>query len=131
MSVLHKIEAVFLALLIVVATVGLTVENHYCCNTLVDVTYFSTSQHCKAAMPADTTTNYSKTACCRADFRTFKVEEFVSELAHKNFKYLPSFCFRNPFSDQFVETKRGSKICTHTSLLLVKNLHVLHEVFII
>ena len=61
---LRKISHIFLSLLILVTTMGLTIDKHYCGTRLVSVSIFSETESC-----CDMTSN-----CCHDDTDTYKLD---------------------------------------------------------
>ncbi|MFK2819559.1 hypothetical protein U0L90_05480 [Flavobacteriaceae sp. LMIT009] len=61
----HKVFSIFMAMLVMFSTVSLTVEKHYCGDTLVDVAVFEEAKKCgmeSSNMPVEEIT---KKSCCK------------------------------------------------------------------
>ena len=61
----HKVFSIFMAMLVMFSTVSLTVEKHYCGDTLVDVAIFEEAKKCgmeSSNMPVEEIT---KKPCCK------------------------------------------------------------------
>jgi hypothetical protein len=63
---LHKISAFVLAILLVISTISLTVEKHFCGSTLIDVALFSsTKKCCDGALSQSSKPTLKKESCCK------------------------------------------------------------------
>ncbi len=73
MQALKKIAHLFLALLLVVATMGVTMHKHHCLGRVKDVSYFEKSQHCAEMMGMEQ--EDLPMTCCKDTKEEFKVED--------------------------------------------------------
>ncbi len=61
----HKILSVTMALAVVLASLSVTINKHFCGSNLVDVALFSKVETCcKSNQPTDNTLTFSKKPCC-------------------------------------------------------------------
>ena len=63
---LHKVFAVSLALLVMLSTISITIEKHFCGNTLIDVALFTEADKCGMEMPKKSQEQSSlEKSCCK------------------------------------------------------------------
>lgn len=62
---LHKTFAISLALLVLFSTVSITIEKHFCGNTLIDVAFFTEADKCKMEAYEIELEEITKKSCCK------------------------------------------------------------------
>jgi len=80
--VLHKSFAVSMAFLVLFSTLSVTIEKHFCGDTLVDVALFTEVERCSMEASEMKLTSSSKKPCCKD---TVDVIEGQDELIVKTF----------------------------------------------
>ncbi len=66
-NILHKISAFVLTILLVLSTISLTVEKHFCGSTLIDVALFSSADKCcDGALSQSSKPSLKKESCCKS-----------------------------------------------------------------
>lgn len=73
MQALKKIAHLSLALLLVIATMGVTMHKHHCLGRVKDVSFFEKSQHCAEMMGMEQ--EDCPMSCCKDTKEEFKVDE--------------------------------------------------------
>ena len=63
--IFHKTFAVSLALLVLFSTISITIEKHFCGNTLVDVSLFQEADKCKMEALEIEMVKITKKSCCK------------------------------------------------------------------
>ncbi|RSK39943.1 HYC_CC_PP family protein [Mangrovimonas spongiae] len=64
-TILHKTFSLVLSLLVLFSTVSFTVEKHFCDNTLIDVSFFSTVESCCPEGAVNKKSEFQKQSCCK------------------------------------------------------------------
>lgn len=72
MHTLKKIAHLFMALLLVVATMGVTMDKHYCMGRVQDVAYFQESKSCADLLGME---DVCPPGCCKDTHDEFKVDD--------------------------------------------------------
>lgn len=62
---LHKMISISMALLVMLSTLSITVEKHFCGDFLIDVSVFSEADKCGAEMMPSETNEIQKKSCCK------------------------------------------------------------------
>ena len=73
MQLFKKIAHLFMALLLVVATMGVTMHKHYCMGRVKDVAYFEKSKHCAEMIGMEQ--EDCPMSCCKDTEQEFKVDD--------------------------------------------------------
>lgn len=133
-TILHKGVALFLAITVLFASVSITVEKHFCGETLVDMAVFSKAKKCSMGVSKDVQTQNTKTPCCKDEIEVLDnpqkmaqgFEEFTPLKAQMFVAYGLSLT-------ALFASDQSSKISynIYTPPLLVSDIQILHEVFII
>lgn len=63
--VLHKAFAVSLAFLVMLSTISITIEKHFCGNTLIDVALFTEAEKCKMEAFEIEIEKVTNKSCCK------------------------------------------------------------------
>ncbi len=65
-QVLHKVVSILMAFLVVFSTVSFTIEKHFCGDTLIDVSVFSSAKTCSSSGNLDVTMpSFQDNSCCK------------------------------------------------------------------
>ncbi len=62
---LHKMISISMALLVMLSTLSITVEKHFCGDFLIDVSVFSEADKCGAEVMPSETKEIQKKSCCK------------------------------------------------------------------
>ena len=62
---IHKMISIGMALLVMLSTLSITVEKHFCGDFLIDVSVFSEADKCGAEMMPSETKEIQKKSCCK------------------------------------------------------------------
>ncbi len=136
-SVFIKISTFLMALLVLLSTFSLTIEKHFCGDSLVDVSYFGNTQGC-AEEPGeddcDTPEVIEKKNCCKDEIEQIKGQEDLQAVTKKITIEKQQFivAFIHTYNNLFIDLKK--QIVLHKNYCppnLVSDIQVLHEVFII
>ena len=132
---LHKIFSLSMALLVLMSTVSVTIEKHFCGDHLVDVAIFSDAEKCGMEAMAAEQSKMTKKSCCKdvVDLIEGQDELKISsfdELDHDTQVFVSSFAlsYINLFEglpEQIIPFK------DYSPPLLSVDRHILHEVFLI
>ena len=87
LSELHKHVSVAMALLVLVSTLSLTIEKHYCADSLVDVAIFTEAKSCCAASKAPVSKS-KEDGCCKNEVDLIKGQDELSVKDSESFKSL-------------------------------------------
>ena len=71
-KIFHKINAVFMALVVLLSTLSFTIDMHYCGNTLIDAAVFQKAKGCGMKMDENQNSTSIKKSCCKDEVITFK-----------------------------------------------------------
>ena len=136
-AVFHKIGAVCMALAVLFSTLSFTVDMHYCGKTLVDLS-LDKADNClmKSMMPESSAAceSMKKMKCCSDVEITFEgQDELKISFDQLNFDqqvFLVTYAFT---FDQLLQPAEESKIPFdgYPPPLLIRDLQVLHETFLI
>lgn len=136
-SLLHKVSSVLLALLVLVSTLSLAIEKHFCGDVLVDVAIFTEVEKCGDDLHAigDTQEDILKKSCCKDEV---DIVEGLDEVTLKTFDDL------DDIQKQVVLAYTVSYVRFYKSLpkpiipnrdysppLLIKDIQVLDQTFLI
>lgn len=135
-QLIHKIVAISMALLLLVSTTSWKVEKHYCMDVLVDVAFFTPVQDCgmDSNLEDDFSEKIEKQSCC--DDEVIAVEGINDvkpagddfDLQQQLFIITYSYSYLALFQTE--ETKKVPHK-NYSPPRLVKDIHLLDEVFII
>ncbi|WP_299129783.1 hypothetical protein [uncultured Winogradskyella sp.] len=135
-SVLHKILSIVLSLLVLVSTLSLTIEKHFCGDTLIDVAIFSESEKCGMQMSENKIKKeLTSKSCCKDEVDVIKG---LDKLTVKTFDDLEDlqkqvlFVFTQTYINLFESLPKAvipNK--DYSPPLLVKDIQVLDETYLI
>ena len=86
MTHLRKIVNVFLALLLLLSTMGVTMHKHYCMGRLKNVAFFHQAESCQNEMDMNSVMD-----CCNDTEEEFKVENLTKVVHEFDFSLNPGF----------------------------------------
>lgn len=132
---LHKGFSVILALLVLCSTISITVEKHFCGETLIDVAIFSDVEGCAKDLAfADSETQLMK-SCCKKEVEIFKGQNDLEPRTSKDFT-LDNKVFIASFAYTYLNLFEGlpKQIIPHKNYLppnLIVDIQLLDSVFLI
>lgn len=130
-----------MALLLMFSTLSFSIEKHYCGEHLVDVAIFSDAKKCgmeaadQGLKPSDQNTVLMAKSCCKDVVDLFEGQDELSIEKTKTLEsgqkiFLLSFAY--VFGELYApKTENTSLFKPPTGLKVVKDIHLLHEVFLI
>lgn len=134
-QIAYKLFSLSLALLVLLSTVSLKVEKHYCGNKLIDISIFDVVQKCGMETSNLQQEVITTKKCCKD---VVEVVEGQDELRINDFddveKSLQGFAAILTYSFESIYTKLPKKIIPHehyTPPNLVYNIQLLDSVFLI
>ncbi|MFP2995065.1 hypothetical protein ABN763_04105 [Spongiivirga sp. MCCC 1A20706] len=137
-KLLYQITAVVLSLILLLASLSFTIDMHHCGKTLVDFALFEDAHGCGMKMDADkepsSTFEISKKACCTDTFIAVEAQDELNEtlvnLDVDQRQFLVAFTFS--YIDLFEGfAKNIIPFDGYPPPILVKDIHILNETFLI
>lgn len=131
-----KIQAIFLALMILVVSNSYAITSHFCGSTLVDVSYFGTSSAC-GMMEADDACKDEQTvkkSCCKDVVEILEPEVLDKTIT---FKFTPKeFAVAVCFAVSYINAFQESVVCSPFFFEppppdIETDIQVLHQTFLI
>ena len=126
--------SVAMALLVLISTLSVSIEKHYCGDHLVDVAFFTDVQKC-GMEASDTDAVLTKNSCCKD---VVDLLEGQDELSLKKTKDLNTnqkvftLSFASVFSGlNLLEPQNNSQFKNYSPPKVVQDIQVLNEVFLI
>lgn len=134
---IHKISSFFLALLVLLSTFSVTIEKHFCGDSLVDISYFGYSEGC-ATIGEEDCDNPEVIAvdnCCKDEVEYIDGQEELKTTSEEKFNVKQQH-FLLAFTVSYLNLFQGfsEKRLVNSNYLppqITLDLQVLHEVFII
>jgi len=126
--------SVAMALLVLISTLSLSIEKHYCGDHLVDVAFFTDVQKC-GMEAADTDTVLTKNSCCKDVVDLLEGQDELSLEKTKNLNtnqkaFIMSFA--SVFSGlNLLEPQKKKQFEHYSPPKVVQDIQVLNEVFLI
>jgi len=134
-SLSHKIFSILLALLVLLSTLSLAIEKHFCGDTLVDVAVFTEIDKCCAGDSKDHSTEITKNSCCKNEIDIVVGQD---DIITKSFDDLDDFqkqvLFAYAVTYLNLYESLPKQIIPHKNYsppLLVRDIQVLDETFLI
>lgn len=131
----HKIVSVTLSFLILFSTLSLTIEKHFCGDTLIDVAIFSEADKCEMEAYEIELAKITKKNCCKDEV---DIVDGLGQITTNTNEYLKSL------KKQFIQAYALSYIglfeelqdkvipyATYESPNLIIDIHVLNETYLI
>ncbi|ADY28605.1 HYC_CC_PP family protein [Cellulophaga lytica] len=132
-QLLHKITTIALALLVLLSTVSFAVEKHFCCGELVSVSVYPEDFGCGESAFVQTS-NTSEDNCCKGILEAVKGQDRLTVASDQKEKVITQYVVTSILSltasDLYVLKQKTSEK-KYAPPLLVQNLQVSHQVFII
>lgn len=130
-QLLHKVFSISLSLLVLFSTVSLTVEKHYCGETLVDVSLFTEAEKC--AMEA--TEKLQRKSCCKDEVDVVKGQDELKAPSFEDLD-LEQQQFLVAFTQSYISLFESlpKEVIPHSDYSppnLVYDIQVLDQVFLI
>ncbi|WP_179008728.1 HYC_CC_PP family protein [Winogradskyella forsetii] len=131
----HKVFSIALSFLVLFSTLSLTIEKHFCGDTLIDVAIFSKSEKCSDDISEIDNVSLLKKSCCKdeidiieglSDMTVNSFEDLDVIQQHLLFAY--SYTYINLFEDL------PNSVVPHKDYsppILIKDLQVLDETYLI
>ncbi len=130
----QQLISVTMALLVLISTLSVSIEKHYCGDNLIDVAIFSDAQKCESDV-ADKGTKLMTQSCCKD---VVDLLEGQDELSLKKTKVLNTnqkvfiMSFSYVFSGlNYLEAQNNITFKHYTPPKAVRDIQVLNEVFLI
>lgn len=133
-TVLHKSSSVLLAFLVLCSTLSITIESHFCGDTLIDVAVFTEAQKCETEFIENALAEITKKSCCKDDVIVVKGQDDLQKASHYDFEFSPyvAYAFIYAFSKRFeVNTKQTFPHEYYKPPKLVVDIQLFDQVFLI
>lgn len=134
-SFLNKTIAVALSLLVLFSTLSVTIEKHFCGDTLVDVAIFTQAKKCGMEMQDMDKSEIVKKSCCKDEIDIIKGQDelktnSLDDLSsiQKQILVAYSFSYINLFEGL---PKKAIPNRNYSPPKIVKDIHVLDETYLI
>ncbi|WP_299111358.1 hypothetical protein [uncultured Winogradskyella sp.] len=134
-SILHKVFSIVLSLLVLVSSLSLTIEKHFCGGVLVDVAVFTEVEKCSDDIVDNGENKIVEKSCCKDEVDFFKgLDEIITNSfedlddLQKQVLFAYSFSYINLFEDL------PNLIIPHKDYvppILIKDIQVLDEIYLI
>ncbi len=135
-TVIYKISAIILSLIVLLSTLSISVEKHYCKGNLVDSSFFGQAEDCMSKKAPD---NCEKENSCQKDCCDNEVEHLknqqdllkhsVKKLQLNPYAFTP-ILFNTGINALELTEKQHTSIHYKPPEIALK-IHVLHEVYLI
>ena len=135
-SIAHKTTSILLSILVLFSTLSLTVEKHFCGNTLVDIAIFSESKKCGMEMTEMKSESQTvKKSCCKDEIDVIEGQDDVVvktlddlEDSQKQVLFAYTYTYLKLFEElPNLEVPHEDYIPPK----LIKDIHVLDQVYLI
>jgi len=135
-SMLHKILSIAMAFVVLFSTMSFTVNKHYCGDTLVDTSLFREAKSCGMEMQSSSSKDCSvlkKNCCSNEQIVVEGQDDLKLDFSNFNFEqktFITSFVYAyvNLFDSV---AKENIHFKDYSPPLIVKDIHVLDEVYLI
>lgn len=134
-SAAHKVFAISLSFLVMISSLSLTIEKHFCGGTLVDVAIFTNAKKCSDDLTEVTETGIIKKSCCKDEI---DVIDGLSEITINSFDGLDTIHQQVliAYSYRYVHLFENlpNLVILNKDYLppkLIKDIHVLDETYLI
>ena len=132
---IHKITSATLSILVLLSTFSLTIEKHFCGDTLVDVAIFTDVEKCGMDGASDDHSERLEKSCCKNEVDIIENINVLSnkdledvEEVQKHFLLAFSYTFIHRFE---VSSKLKTSSEWYKPPLLIKDIQVLDETYLI
>ncbi len=136
-SIFNKIASITLACLVLFSTLSFSVEKHYCGQFLVDTALFSKAKDCgmeKMSLPDNMDTEVTTKSCCKDEIVVIEGQDELKKPFEKLNLSQQIFIitFTISYLERFITSDKESiGFKEYSPPKLVKNIHVLHETYLI
>ena len=132
----HKITSVLLALIVLLSTLSLSVEKHFCGDTLVDVAIFSQSNKCGMEMAGmDTGKAIKSKGCCKDEVNIIQGQDDLLAKSMDDLEGLQKqliVAFTHTFFQLFEDvTEPEVSYQNYKPPKIIQDIQVLHDTFLI
>ena len=131
-----KIASLLMASLVLFSTLSFTVEKHICAGEVADIALFGDLERC--GMPSENRFNdffsFEKESCCQDEVHFVKGSNSELNVSHKSqvqaqvFVILYTYSYLNLFESK---AKTSNSFLSYSSPIVVKNIQVLYDTFLI
>ena len=126
-----------MALIVLFSTFSYTVKQHYCCDVLVDFSFFGEAESCNiegSNLMYSDGTGFSKKDCCEDELLAVdgqdKLNITFESLSFEQLQFIASYTYS--FLNLFVKsTDNNTSFNTYPPPLLVKDILILDQTFLI
>ncbi len=138
MNFIKKISSIVLAFLLILSTISFSVEQHFCCDELVDISFFGKAETCNdkavnSLMPCDNF-SLSKKGCCSTEIKNIAGQSELQLNVLGKLQLSTSFISVSNHLLNITFKQLERNIIPHKNYIppnLVTNFKVLYEVFLI
>lgn len=132
----HKVTSVLLALIVLLSTLSLSVEKHFCGDTLVDVAIFSHSKKCGMEMAdMDSGKALKAKSCCKDEVQIIEGQDDLLVKSMDDFEGLQIHfivAFTHSYFQLFEDvTEPEVPYQNYKPPKIIQDIQVLHETFLI
>lgn len=136
-SISHKVFSIVLSLVVLVSTLSLTIQQHFCGGVLIDVAVFTEVEKCSDDIIniSDGTNEVLKKSCCKDEIDVF---EGLSDITINKFEDLDDIQKQvlYAYTYSYVALFESIPKLTiphkdYSSVTLIKDIHVLDETYLI
>lgn len=135
-TISHRITSVLLALIVLISTLSLTVEKHFCGDTLVDVAIFSQSNKCGMKMASmDSGKAIKSKSCCKDEVNIIEGQDDLLVKSMDDFEGLQKHfivAFTHTYFQLFEDvTEPEVSYQDYKPPKIIQDIQVLHDTFLI
>ncbi|MDN3492864.1 HYC_CC_PP family protein [Winogradskyella bathintestinalis] len=134
-TIAYKAYSISLSFLVLLSTLSLTIEKHFCGDTLIDVAIFTETEKCSEDVIEIDQVSITKNSCCKDEI---DIIEGLSEMTITSFEDLDViqqhvlFTFAYSYSNLFENLPNiGNSDKDYSPPILVKDIQVLDETYLI
>ena len=128
---LHKSFSVMLSILVLCSTMSITVEKHFCGDTLVDVALFSEAKGCGMEMTSE---SQMKKPCCKNEVEVIQGQDELKVTPFQGLdleQQLFVFSFTYSYLERFENRQDNSTFIEYPPPLIVRQLYKVDEAYLI
>lgn len=131
----HKTFSFLLSFLVLFSTLSLTIEKHFCGDTLIDVAVFTKADMCGPQSPDEDHGNRIKNSCCKNEKEVVSgIDQLVTNSIDDldDLQQLVLFTYSYTYQQLFNELSQA--VVPHRNYsppLITQDIHVLHESYLI
>ena len=133
---IHRLLAICMAFMVMMSTMSFTVAKHYCMDFLMDTAIFSPLDSCSMDIQkSDCETQVTKSSCCKDKVVTIDGQNDLTKMSFEDFSFqqqvfIASFTYAYLvlFNEDDIDNPHFT---AYTPPELVRNIHILHETYLI